>query len=187
MSAPHDDTIAAPSRRAFTLVELVVVMAILGIVAAIAAPRFGASMARRRLDNCEHRIIADFEMARRLARSRSSSVTMQFNPVSNSYDIFALNNLDTGAVNYGVELANPPYNAIVQSALFNTNATVIFDGYGIPDSPGAVIVGVAGIGRIIALGTNGEAVVAQDLGGQVNDPGGSGGKIDLGDTGGLDL
>ncbi|MFI4896612.1 MAG: Tfp pilus assembly protein FimT/FimU, partial [Phycisphaerales bacterium JB059] len=45
--------------RAFTLIELVLVVAILGVVAAIAIPRFSSATTRSRLDLAASRLEGD--------------------------------------------------------------------------------------------------------------------------------
>lgn len=183
---PRMDQAGRP-RRAFTLVELVVVMAILGIVAAIASPRMGQAMARRRLDACEHRIIADMGLARSTARATSASVTMRFGVASSSYKILGVVDPDTGSAAYTVDMTRSPYHATFQSADFGGDDTVVFDGYGVPDSAGFVVVAVAGEGRVLALGSGGEAAVATLSDGKIEDPGDSGIKIDPGDLGDLQI
>src|SRR5690606_27031377 len=64
---------AQPLRRGFSLLELVMVLTIIAILAAIATPRYANAMARYRADLAARRIAADLLLAQRLARTESRS------------------------------------------------------------------------------------------------------------------
>src|ERR1051325_5804578 len=72
---------------AYTLIELVLVMAIMCILAAMAAPRLGDSLARQRADGASNRLVSALAYAGALARVPSSWVTVTFDPSRNKYAI----------------------------------------------------------------------------------------------------
>ena len=69
----------------FSLVELVLVMVIIGVVAAIALPRFAQANARQQLEAAANRVASDLEKARHEARASSNLVAISFNTSDNSY------------------------------------------------------------------------------------------------------
>src|SRR6185436_19007970 len=94
----------------FTLVELVVVLCIMGVVAAIAAPRYGAAIARQRVDGAANRIASDLAYARSVARMTSSSVNVVFDPPHDRYAIpGAPDPITNGPGAYTVDLSLAPY------------------------------------------------------------------------------
>jgi prepilin-type N-terminal cleavage/methylation domain-containing protein len=60
------------SRFAFTMVELVIVVMIISIVTAVAAPTFFESLLYHRVESAAHRLKADIELARHTARLKSA-------------------------------------------------------------------------------------------------------------------
>lgn len=66
-----------PTReRGFTLVELVVVVTIIGVLAALVAPSFFDFMVQQRIRNAAYELIADLTYARSEAVKRNSTVTV---------------------------------------------------------------------------------------------------------------
>jgi len=139
-------------RRAFTLIEVVMVLAIIVVLAAIAVPRYGRVMGRYRADIAARRVVTDFEWARTEARATSGVVTVAFEPAPrNCLRISALAALDDSSESYIVHFDNAPYQAQLVSAVFGTDQSVNFDGFGQPDSGGTVVVESGGIRRTIVL------------------------------------
>ena len=126
-------------RHGYTLVEIVVVLAILAIFWAMAAPRYAAAMSRYRAEAAARRIAADLSMARQQAIQTSSSVTVTFNQLTNSYTIPGITSLDRTSNNYTVNLANDPYQVTLTSVPFLLGQ-VTFNTYGSADQSGTITV-----------------------------------------------
>jgi prepilin-type N-terminal cleavage/methylation domain-containing protein len=135
----------------FGLFELVVVLAIIGLVAAIAVPRFGASVARFRAESAARRIVADLAMARATARQTSQGTTILFDLAADCVRIPSAKPMDHGAGQYEDHLGDTPYNADLVSTSFGGGNQVTFDGYGIPNAEGTIVVGAGDVQKTIFL------------------------------------
>ena len=140
------------SAQGFTLVELMIVMVIVAMVAAIAVPRFSQASARQQLSSAADRVVADLEMARTRARAASQTVTVTF---STSSDRYQFNNV--GGEASVVELGESPYNVSIDRAVFGSNDNIAsFNGYGVPASSGAVTLSLGADQVVVELKANGE-------------------------------
>lgn len=148
------------SLAAFSLLELLLALAIVATLSAIAVPRFGMSVVRYRADLAAHRIVCDLELAQATARAGSSSRNVEFRPDHDDYVIAGITPLDPHMSSYTVDLSDRPYEAALVSAEFGGDSAVTFDGWGLPDSGGTVILSVGSEQRTIVVGAEtGEASV----------------------------
>jgi prepilin-type N-terminal cleavage/methylation domain-containing protein len=142
---PRSTTTLAPSisachgpRRAFTVVELVIVVMVMGILAAVAAPTFFDSLLFHRVETAARRVKADLDYARQRARLISAAQTVTF---ANS--VYTLGgtakSLDNANAAFTVDLKKSPYLLDSATATFGGSATITFDGYGTPSSGGSVV------------------------------------------------
>ncbi len=134
----------------FTLLELVIVMAVIGVTASIAIPRYGATIARFRAESAARRVQADLRYARQAAQAASAPRTVVFNIPASSYGIGQVKDLKRTAGPYTVSLADE-YSAVMKGVDFGGDASVQFDGYGRPDSSGSVHVESGGEGWLVTL------------------------------------
>lgn len=137
----------------FSLLELLLVLAIMATLTAIAIPRYQGSLARYRADLAAHRIVADLTQAQSSARAASASRTVTFSIAGNTYQIPELSSLDGNSGSYSVALSERPYEAGLVSANFGGDAQIVFNGWGIPDSGGTVTLAVGTEQRTVALDT----------------------------------
>ena len=147
-------------RPAFSLVELVLILAIIATLAMIAAPRYANAMAHYRAELAARRIVADLAHARAQAKASSQSWTVSFNPPANSYIIFDDTVLGNATTVTTVVLSEPPYHASITAAVFGADSDVVFDGYGASDGGGTVNVHSGGFQRQVVLdGDTGKGAV----------------------------
>ena len=148
MKAKRDNPVA---RCGFTLVELVLVMFIIGVIGAIALPRFAQANARQQLAAAAKRIESDLEKARHQARANSNWVTIRFDTAADSYEYAPM----VGGNIHDIELDEAPYQVDITQAVFGSNANVSFNGFGVPTSGGKVVIKSAGGEALITLDASG--------------------------------
>ncbi len=145
----------------FTMIELMLVMAIVAVFSAIAVPRYSQSTDRYRADAAARRIEADYKLARNRARITSSTVTIVFDRANNKYSIAGLADLNQTRSNYTVELSEAPYEADLVKAMFDEGSQISFDGYGVPGGEGTVILTVGSQQRTISIAADTGEVTIQ--------------------------
>lgn len=127
-----------PRRRcAFTIIELVIVLMIMGILTAVTAPKFFDSLLFHRVESAARRVKADLELARTQARLTSASQSITF--ASSAYTLSNTKSLDKPGAIYSVDLKKEPYSLDSATPSFSNAAAVSFDGYGTPSSGGTVV------------------------------------------------
>jgi type II secretory pathway pseudopilin PulG len=134
-----------------SLFELVMVLAIIAVVGAIAAPRYANAVANHRSAAAAHRIVADLELARRKARATRQSQSVIFDLVGDRVRIPGVGHLNDPSAEYVTQLTEDPYRAELVSADLGGDAEIIFDGYGVPDSGGTIVVQHSGVKQTIVL------------------------------------
>jgi len=144
--------------RGFTLIELVLVMFIVGIVGAMAVPRFVGFLGNARANAAITRIKSDLAAARLRAKQTGQHQTIVFDTARNEYQIAGWESLKRSADSYTVNLAADPYQATLVTADFDGSATLVFDGWGQPvsesDNPiasGTITISAAGQTRSLGI------------------------------------
>lgn len=96
-------------RRGFSLIELVMVMVVLGTIAAIAAPRVSAAQTGNRLAAAEKRLANEFAAVGALARAKGAAHTVQIHLVTNEFRVFEGTPSKLGALVSSVDFDAEPY------------------------------------------------------------------------------
>jgi len=137
--------------NAFTLLELVVVVVLLGTLAMIAVPRYARFLAEQHIDGAARRLAADLAFAQRSARMASSSQTVRVNVSGDCYTLVGLADPDHAGRDYTVVLSKEPYETSITAINLGGDTDVIFDGYGVPDSGGSVALRVGDTARMVEI------------------------------------
>ena len=141
----------ASCSAAFSLFELLFVVSIIAIVAAMGIPRYGRSVARYRAECAARRVAADLLFARSSAKAASAERLVTFNTVAGSYTLSATRHLDHASRPYTVALSDAPYHATLHYADFGGAPQAQFDMYGNPKWSGTVVVRCGEFEQTVAL------------------------------------
>lgn len=132
-------TTAPPRRRAFSVVELVIVVLVTGVLAAVAVPVFVETLLFHRVESAARRIKSDLELVQTTARLTSTA--QKLTVLGTTYSTgSAVTSFDRPGAVYSVDLAKEPYYLDVLAATFGGYTEVTFDGYGVPSSGGTIVV-----------------------------------------------
>jgi prepilin-type N-terminal cleavage/methylation domain-containing protein len=146
--------------RGFSLFELVLVLAIIATITAIAAPRYQRSLSRYRADLAARRIVQDLELAQATARAKSAALTVRIRQGEDDVQLIDTAGLDPHESTYRTKLFEPPYQADITASTFNGDDSLIFDGWGMPDSGGTAVLTVGSETRTITVDADtGEATI----------------------------
>jgi type II secretory pathway pseudopilin PulG len=128
------------------------VIAIIGILSAMAIPRFGNSIMLRSVDGAARRIAADFELARRHAMTASVAQTVRLqNGTDPGYTLVGLQHLDHPTQPYLVSFAQDCHGVALVSYNVGGDLELVFDMYGVPDSAGQLVIRAGSHQRTISI------------------------------------
>ena len=154
--------------RAFSLIEVLTTLVLIGIIAAIALPRYSSALCNYRVSAAARRLAADLHYAHILARASSSTCTISFNTGSNSYQFSAGNgpvqpgSVPTTLTSYSVSLQSDPYCVTMASvSLSNATSSISFNGYGLPSTGGTIILQCGTAQKTITIDSTSGAIGVQ--------------------------
>lgn len=140
-----------PSGRGFSLLELIVVLAIVAILGVIAAPRYSQAIQRYRLEMAANRVAADIDLARSLARAQGATATISFATSSATYTIAGLTSTDRSGEAFAVSLAREPFGVAIQNVDFAGTNTLTIKGFGTPVSGGTVRLTLGSLSKVVTV------------------------------------
>lgn len=118
------------SRKGFTFIEVVIVVLVVGIVGALAAPRYSRSLEHFRVEAAARKIAADLERARADARSTGANRTVAFDVALNQYTLVGVKDLNRPHLDCTTRLSKTGYPATLLSAAFNDTSELTYDLHG---------------------------------------------------------
>ena len=122
----------------FTLIELVIVLAIIAIMASVATLTFNQATAKVQLQTAADRLITDLRLVRDQARRDQKPYTLQIHPASRTYQAIGVRDTDN-TQDISVNLADFQFQVSTLLSQLNNGNSITFDDKGKPSSAGNIL------------------------------------------------
>jgi len=142
------------ARGAFTLIELALVLVILGIFAAVLAPRYGDAIARSRVDAAADRVIAELGRAGERARASGVGWTVWMDVTTERLWWTETDDFQPFSADFGVDLGAEPYRTDLSWASIGGSPKADFDPFGRPTRDGVIVITHGDTGRTITVASD---------------------------------
>jgi len=137
--------------RGVTLIEVLMVVAIMAIVLGFAVPSFSESTARRKLEGVANELATDMQYAKSQAASLSTNVSLV--TTANGYSISGAASIKTVSLDTGVTLTNPITVTFEPHRSFPDAAATVNLSH--PQSSATLRVRVDAVGRVLTCSPGG--------------------------------
>jgi prepilin-type N-terminal cleavage/methylation domain-containing protein len=121
---------AHPTARAFSMIEMVLVIVIIGVIAAIAMPRFADAGSGRRLSSAKAVIEQDIEAIRLRARATGKLHTLIFYPSDEMYVAFEGTDIKRDAIVHSRVLTDEPLSLELSRTNIGGDESVQINAFG---------------------------------------------------------
>jgi Tfp pilus assembly protein FimT len=146
---------------AFTVVETLIVLLIMGILAATATPSFFRSLRHHRLESAARRVKLDLEQARHAARVKSQTESITFTGATAYTLSSGTPGMDTATEIYSVDLSRSPYELDTVTLNLGGPTAISFDGYGTASVGGTIVLAAGDETRTVTLlNSNGDVTIS---------------------------
>ncbi|MDX2132048.1 MAG: GspH/FimT family protein [Planctomycetota bacterium] len=151
---PANELRRAFARPGFSLIELVLVLGVVAVVAAMAVPRYAVAQNRYRVDASARRVAAELELARETAEASSAPVVVMF---FEGYCQFKVR--PARGTPRTPDLSIEPYGGVISTATFGTSDSVTFDAFARPSDAGTVTVRAGRVASTVTVASDGSVRV----------------------------
>lgn len=136
MNHPLPGPLKCHTQTAFSLVELVISMAIIAILASVSIISFSHMLNSSQLDNAAKRLVADLKLTKHQAIRDQATYTFEINPTNQSYQAPGVKDL---AGTDSIYLDMDPTTSITLSLIDPGNNTIQFNPQGRVNNYGNII------------------------------------------------
>ncbi len=149
--------------RAFTLIELSIVIVVVGVVAAVSFPKYAESRSRYQVELAARKVCVDATYVQNDARYGSVTRVIEYDLPTDTYKFAYARPGASASETALVILRDEPFRVMLLKADFNSSSVLTFNGFGVPVAGGDLAVGANTRGKSITVDPDTGAVTTTTL------------------------